>query len=71
MLVMPKPTKPDPDEARRVLTDIGERRRAKPTRDEITKACLAARAAGIQVKEMAELTGIPRQWLHKNHLAES
>jgi len=54
--------------ARALLKDIGRRRAASPTPDEITAACQAARAAGIPVTEMAELTGIRRQWLYERHL---
>lgn len=63
-----KTAPPDPDQARAKLADIGERRRARPTKAEIDAACLAARAAGITVVEMEQLTGIQRQWIHKNHL---
>jgi hypothetical protein len=65
---MPKAKQVDPAEVRERLADIGRRRAARPSREEITRACLDAKAAGIQVIEMAELTGIQRQWLHKRHL---
>ncbi len=63
-----KTTAPDADAARAKLTDIGERRRDRPTKEEIDRACQEARDAGITVVEMEKLTGIQRQWIHKNHL---
>lgn len=56
------------DACRRDLRDIGRRRAARPTKDEIDEACREAKRLGITVTEMAELTGIQRQWIHKKHL---
>ena len=53
-----------------LLADIRRRRDAAPTRPEISKAIVAARAAGMTAIEIADALGVQRQGLYKRFHAE-
>ena len=49
------------------LLDIKARRAAAPTRDEITQKIDAARAAGLGVRQIAQICGITHQQIYRSY----